>query len=92
VLLGRSDYCSKGCGMRQDHVKHAVVSFALTLIFLIPAQWVEWWFFVAPFIAFSFGVWKEWYDRGTTGFDLTDILADAVGVSIALALFSIGMN
>jgi hypothetical protein len=37
------------------------------------------------------GFCKEFADIGTTGFDWTDILADVVGIGIAMALYGIAV-
>ena len=76
---------------RSDQMKHAIVSFGLTGLFLIPTAWFGNFVFVAPVIALGFGVYKEIDDRGTTGFDWTDILADVVGIALAMILFFISI-
>ena len=74
---------------RGDQIKHAIVSFGLTGLFLIPTVWFANFAFVAPIVALGFGVYKEIDDRGTTGFDWTDIIADAAGIVAAMGVFGL---
>lgn len=69
--------------VRPDHVKHFFVCFiitALASIFLGVWAWT---------VVLAVGVGKEVYDIKKTGFDWTDILADAVGIGMAMVLFVI---
>ena len=77
--------------IRGDQVVHAVVSFALFLIFLAAAQRSVWWAMGAAVLAAIVGIGKEIHDIWKTGFDWTDIIADFAGIGIALACWGIMM-
>ncbi len=78
--------------IRPDHVKHFFVCFIITAIGTIPWQirhqrWMVW----IPVVAgLAVGFYKEFKDIRTTGFDWTDILADIVGILVALCLWGVG--
>lgn len=71
---------------RLDHVKHAIVSFIVCAIMLIPA--LEMRFLVVPavIVAALAGILKELYDERI---DWSDLAADAVGIAAAVGLFCI---
>jgi len=77
--------------IRGDHIIHAIVSFAIFVIFLAAAQWRLWWAMVAASLAALFGIGKEVHDIGKTGFDWTDIAADLAGIGFALVCWGIMM-
>lgn len=54
---------------------------------LIIAQWFLWFAALAALGTFLVGLWKEIRDIGTTGFDISDLIADLIGIAIALLLF-----
>lgn len=79
--------------IRPDHVKHFFVCFAITAIGTIPWwKWRQRWMLALPVVlGLCAGFYKEFKDIKTTGFDWTDILADVVGIVVALALFALSM-
>ena len=69
--------------IRSDHVKHFFVCFIVTAIctpFLGFWSWT---------IGLAVGIGKEVYDIKRTGFDWTDILADAAGIVVAMGVFGL---
>ncbi len=77
--------------VRGDQVVHAIVSFALFLVFMAAAQRSVCWAMGAASLAALFGIGKEIHDIRTTGFDWTDIAADLVGIGLALACWGVMM-
>ena len=79
--------------MRHDHWLHFNVCFWITSLGTIP--WYLWhrqWMLALPLaLGLVAGFYKEFKDIRTTGFDWTDILADVVGILVALALFALSM-
>ena len=75
--------------IRPDHVKHFFVCFMLSALLLTAAQWRPVLSIVAALAVLAVGIIKEVKDIGTTGFDWTDILADVVGIVVALSLWGI---
>jgi hypothetical protein len=79
--------------IRPDHVKHFFVCFIITALGTIPWQiWHAGWMLALPMVlGLCAGFYKELDDRVATGFDWTDILADVVGIGIAMALYGIAV-
>lgn len=75
--------------IRPDHVKHFFVCFMLSALLLTAAQLRPVLSIVAALAVLAVGIIKEVKDIRTTGFDWTDILADIVGIGIALLLWGI---
>lgn len=73
--------------MRLDLVTHCAVCFGITLA-LLPFTGLAW----AAFIVLLIGVGKETYDcykPQPTGFDMSDLAADVVGILIASAVHAV---
>jgi len=69
-----------------DKWLHGVVSFMLTVTVLAVAQFfLPWWVAIACVLVV--GLCKELHDIKTTGFDWMDIVADCVGIVIAVCLW-----
>ena len=77
--------------IRPDHVKHFFVCFIITVLGTILWQiWQQGWMVWIPLtLGLVAGFYKEFKDIKTTGFDWTDILADVVGILVALGLWGI---
>ena len=77
--------------IRSDHVKHFFVCFMVSALGSIPWQiWHQGWMLALPVaLGLLAGFCKEFADIGGSGFDWTDIIADAVGILVALALFAL---
>lgn len=67
--------------VRPDRLEHASLSFTLTAALILATRDRT----AAAAGALAFGVGKELWDRrGASGFDPTDLAADATGVTLAL--------
>lgn len=79
--------------IRYDHWIHFNVCFWITALSTIP--WFlfhkEWMLYLPFTMGFIAGFYKEFKDIKTTGFDWTDIAADAVGILAALCLFGLSI-
>ena len=77
--------------MRTDHYKHFFVCFAITALGTVPWQiWHQRWMLWLPAaLGLLAGFCKEFADIGGSGFDWTDILADVLGIAIAILIVGV---
>ena len=76
--------------MQYDKWLHSVVSFMLTVMLIAVTQFFfPWW--VAVSCVLVVGLYKELHDIQTTGFDWKDIVADCVGISLAMCLWALAI-
>jgi hypothetical protein len=77
--------------MKDDHAKHFFVCFLIAALGTIP-WWLlgcKWMLALPMIMGMGAGFYKELKDIPTTGFDWTDIVADALGVLCAHLLWGV---